>query len=116
MKLDHEIVRHVLLTVERDHQGPDWELVIPNSDFASFYAADKLLEGGFVKAEIVPGSDEDEAIHVTGLTYSGHVFLDTIRDPKAWTLAKKVARKAGSMSVQSLFSVAQAQLIERLSA
>ncbi|MGG5372850.1 hypothetical protein IGI67_004523 [Enterococcus sp. AZ196] len=36
---------------------------------------------------------------LNGLTWSGHHFLDTVRDPKVWRETKKVAGKFASVSL-----------------
>lgn len=46
------------------------------------------------------------------LTWHGHEFLDTLRDPTVWERAKGVAEKAGGASLQVLLEVGKAIIVE----
>lgn len=43
---------------------------------------------------------------VRSITWEGHKFLDTIRDPKVWRKTKSIASKFESVSVTMLSSIA----------
>ncbi|MHB1871977.1 MAG: DUF2513 domain-containing protein [Steroidobacteraceae bacterium] len=44
---------------------------------------------------------------LTGLTWRGHEFLDTIRDPEIWRKTKDAASKAGGFTVSLLADLAK---------
>ena len=91
----------------REHQGPGWELAISSEDFASYYVARKLTKHGFVRANSLPGDADDEWITIEEMTATGHEFLETIRDPKAWKATKAGARRVGNFSLGVLAAVAK---------
>jgi hypothetical protein len=107
MKLDHDILRELLLKVEREQDSPEWEEYIGSKDeYLRFYAVSKLIEGGFLKADSVPGTEPDEEFwRVTEITYDGHEFLETIRDSRIWKATKDAAQKGGATSVEILFNI-----------
>lgn len=43
---------------------------------------------------------------VTSITWNGHKFLDTIRDPKIWKTTKNVASHLESISITLLSNIA----------
>jgi hypothetical protein len=106
MKLDPDIVRRLLLDVEEQHDGPEWELSISNAEYPMFYAASKLVEAGYVLAETYPGSEpEEEHLAIRELTFAGHEFLDTVRDEKVWAAVKSGSKSIGSASLETLMAV-----------
>ena len=109
MKLDHDIVRELLLKVEREQDTPEWEEYIGSKDdYRRFYAVSKLVEARFLKAESLPGTEPDEEFwRVTEITYDGHELLETIRDSRIWKATKDVAQKGGATSVELLFKLAK---------
>ena len=112
MKLDHDVVRGLLLRIEREHDLPDWQLPIGDKDdYSRFYAATKLVEAGFIKAERVPGTEPDEEYWViTELTKHGHDFVDTVRDPAIWNKTKAVAKKTGAATLDAMFTIGKGLL------
>jgi Hypothetical protein (DUF2513) len=44
---------------------------------------------------------------INGLTWAGHDFLDSIRDPKIWEKTKKGAEAAGGFTVDLLKDLAK---------
>src|SRR3954471_3504709 len=95
MKLDNDVVRDLLLQIEGEQDSPDCQLPIGDKDdYSRFYAATKLVEAGFIKAERVQAEDGECCI-IFMLTYAGHEFLDKVRDSKIWKAVKEAASKAG---------------------
>lgn len=106
MKLDPDIVRRLLLDVEEQQNGPEWEMSISNIDYPTMYAASKLVEAGYVLAWTVPGSEPDEEyLAIRELTFGGHEFLDTVRDEKVWAAVKSGSKSIGSASLETLMAV-----------
>ncbi len=111
MKLDHDIVREVLLYLE-DHLELNDELdstkiIIPEvtADEVA-YTLLRLSEADFIK--II--TDEDLSgnldIFVKSLTWKGHEFLDNIRSNNTWDKVKKVAAEVGADSLSTLQKIA----------
>jgi hypothetical protein len=48
------------------------------------------------------------------LTFHGHEFLDTIREPEIWHTTKESAKKVGGAGVQMLFEIGRACLKQKL--
>lgn len=116
LKRDIDLVREILLAIERDprmHGG--------QTEGAMTWLAASAADFGLDRAV---HSDEEVAYHVrmlieegfvTGrkqfplvgaLTWKGHEFLDTVRDGEIWRQTKDTAAKAGAYSLQALFAIA----------
>ena len=111
MKLNHDIVREVLLYLE-DHLELNDELdstkiTIPEvtADEVA-YTLLRLSEADFIT--II--TDEDLSgnldIFVKSLTWKGHEFLDNIRNNNTWDKVKKVAAEVGADSLSTLQKIA----------
>lgn len=107
MKLNHDCVRDLLLLIEEVQVGDyidvsSYQLKNYSSEDLC-YTADKLLEAGYINGKIYPA---DNVIYwrfsVSSLTWTGHEFLDNIRDDGVWKDTKKVASKLTSVSLSML--------------
>lgn len=109
MKLDIDLMREILLQIEEEHQGPDWELPISSMDYSRFYVAEKLAEKGLIRAHTLPDTEDDSVqwMVIERMTVSGHEFLESIRDPKAWKAVKAIASKIGNSGIGILMDIAQ---------
>lgn len=107
MKLDQDCVRDLLLAVEELSQvnkTASLEHYVENSNLKEksyseeelMYTASRLKEAGFIHSQ--PNGDFSYYF-VSTLTYDGHVFLDTIRDPKVWAKTKEVTSRLASVSL-----------------
>ena len=115
MELNHETVRSLLLKVEAEQRSLGWMLAIGSENFEQFYAATKLIEGGFLDGQVIAGMDEDEGeVMITSLTYRGHEFLDSVREPEVWSAAKAGAKKAGAFSLEILAAIARAVVLQQV--
>ena len=98
-----DLVRDILLRIE------EW---IPTKDeigmtFAKgpiadpvFHHVGLILDAGFVRAVFMAAPS---AYHVSGLTWAGHDFLDSIRDESVWSaVKKKLTAVGGSASIDVL--------------
>lgn len=115
MVLDHDCVRAVLLAVEQCpfNQTMNVEKLadkLPEFEQNTiWYACLKLAEGGLLDAITVPlpRSNMPGIKQITGLTYEGHEFLDTIREKTAWEKTKEIAQKTGAGSIKFLGEIAK---------
>jgi hypothetical protein len=83
------------------------------SDIA--YCTLRLREAGYIETigqDI--SSSYGRIIKIRGLTYSGHLFLDNIRDNQVWAGVKKKASVFKSTSINILAGLAEAFLKEKL--
>ncbi|WP_350614655.1 DUF2513 domain-containing protein [Pseudomonas sp. HY7a-MNA-CIBAN-0227] len=113
MQRDMDLMRLVVLEVEKDHQGPN-ELV-SYEDFET----DMVIDG-FTPAQVeyhlklaiqsrifdIPGNAGGLYIF-SGLTPSGHDFADSVRDEKIWKMTKEGALKAGGFTFELLGQLAK---------
>lgn len=107
MTLDKDLIREILLALEADVSDPRHpvDLTIPGHTAREIsYHVRLLAEAGFVKA-LDFGSFDGDTWQPQRLTYSGHEFLDTVRDPEVWRETKEAAKKIGASSVQLLWEL-----------
>lgn len=74
-----------------------------------WYACLKLGEGGLLDMMTwpMPSYNLDGIKQITGMTYEGHEFLDTIREKTAWDKTKEIAKKTGAGSIKFLGEIAK---------
>jgi Hypothetical protein (DUF2513) len=114
MKRDMEYVRELLLKIEA---APD---VIAQSSAllpASWTAEDKLKlnyhlgmlidETGFVTGISARTMTESSWLRLQ-LTWQGHEFIETVRDPEVWMRTKEGAKKAGNFGLELVIDLAKA--------
>ena len=118
MKLNHECIRDILLTIEN-------KLVVATyikgltafddlkySDNDKFYSIQKLIEAGYLEgnAGFFLGSTPEHPnynIFIKSITWYGHQFLDNIRDDGTWKKAiSTIGAKAKSVSIEIVSQVA----------
>ena len=101
MKRDMDLVRELLLKLESWPTGRGDNVIIQPSDpklseghsvHEIDYHLDLLMEAGFITG---PRSQPMEGIMFRHLSWQGHDFLDSVRDPKIWAKTKKGAEDAG---------------------
>lgn len=115
MMLDHDCVREILLAVEQCpfNQATNVEKLseqLPDFDRETiWYACLKMGEGELLDVMTVPmmGSNLPGIKQITGMTYQGHEFLDTIREKSAWDKTKEIAKKTGAGSIKFLGEIAK---------
>ncbi len=115
MKLDRDLVRELLFALEAK---PDFAMrraadITPdgrNKDDVA-YALMKMHEAGFITGETLRSkSTPDRVIEVIPfeLTYRGHEFLDSVRDPIIWKKTKDGAQKMGGAGIEFMWEMAKA--------
>ena len=120
MKRDMDLIREILLRVEAadrfngamlsaDASG----LGISGCDKMQFAYNTALL----IEAKMLTGNAKMAVIGqvlVGGLTWTGHEFLDTIRDNDIWAKAKTAASKVGSVSIAFMWELAKTEIKVKL--
>ncbi|HGO2866428.1 TPA: DUF2513 domain-containing protein [Staphylococcus aureus] len=115
MKLNHDCVRHLLLEIETNKKisEPLTEynfkdnVVFGKYDFETvMYTLLKLEEAKFVDVKFLWEDGHVYGYAINDITWSGHEFLDNIRDTQTWKEVKKVANKTTSISETLLSKLA----------
>lgn len=113
MKRDMDLVREILLHAEALSSGyvndvPELEGYTEEQVGYHIYLMEKA---GLVDAadSSTLESDSPSAI-LLNVTWQGHDFLDSIRDPEIWKQTKEVARRAGGFSFELLGDLAKGLL------
>lgn len=112
MKLNMDIVRSLLLQIEED-TTLDHTILFEKSETNpdTFYALLKLKEAGYINSIETNTWVGIVQIEAKSLTYEGHKFLDTIRDPKIYREAKKSVKGFASVSLD-IFSKVAVQILK----
>jgi hypothetical protein len=117
MKRDMDLIRNLLLEIE-DSDRP----VLYISHFLGSerfqdveqavleYHFRLLIEAGFLDADRKQGISTVGSWYIRHLTWEGHEFLGTIRDPEIWRRTKEGASAAGGWSVGFIRDVGTAYL------
>lgn len=120
MQRDMDLMRLVVLQVEKDHQGPND--LIEYEDFNHH-----MVIEGFTPAQVeyhlqlaissrlfeMPRNAGGLYIF-SGLTPSGHDFADSVRDEKIWKITKDGALKAGGFTFDLLGQLAKGLVKQQL--
>jgi hypothetical protein len=117
MKRNMDLVRELLLRIEAQHipvgsalflmfDQPPLKTAGENVDEIA-YAVRMIEDAGFV--DLTP-TQPAVGVGLRGLTWSGHEFLDSVRDPKIWLETKEAASKAGGFTVGLLAELAKGLL------
>jgi hypothetical protein len=119
MKLNYDCVRSVLLTVEKSKTIDEelninpltvetiFEQLPKYEDNEILYTIEKLKEAGYINATIQFAAGHYIDGFISSITYSGHEYLDNIRDPKVWRKVKSVLAKAGATTLPLISQAAQ---------
>jgi hypothetical protein len=116
MKRDPDLIRDLMLTLE----GADGaeSLAVPIIPGYSQTQVDHhfrlLVEAGLASAAYT--SPDTRRWFAIRLTWAGHDYLDTIRDPAIWRHTKNAMHKAGSWSLETMGAIAKAAIMSKLEA
>ena len=114
MKRDMELVRELLLFLEDKpdpaHLEADRFPMPCRSPSEIQYHLNLLYQAGFLNGEPIKSSTSDRLIKVLpfDLTWQGHEFLETVRDPEIWRKAKAGAASVGTASIEFIWGMAKA--------
>ncbi|GAA0434636.1 DUF2513 domain-containing protein [Virgibacillus salarius] len=115
MKLNQDCVRSILLELEEQLTLNETLVLQDLKDFETFnkfgyqtsvYALLKLKEADFIDGQVLRSDEEIIDIGIISITWSGHLFLDNIRDKVVWTKAKDSVKSLSSVSLSILSNVA----------
>ena len=122
MKLDHECVRDILIYVE-DTLGLKQFLTVEEDVLPQYsvndvvYAAEKLIEAGYLNGKIRNTMDQGSLpiVTIASLTWVGHSYLDNIRSNTVWEPTKSVIAKIGSASLGMAGQIASTIITQLIS-
>lgn len=112
MKRDMDVVREILLaledgrdTISHNHPvaGHDLEVVL--------YHVKVMAQGGLIRYAQL--NDRLGYAVGTEVTWAGHDFLDSVRDPAIWKKVKAGATSAGGFSIELMKGFAKALIKEQ---
>ena len=133
MKLDYDCIRDTMLVIEsidtiiEDDEGEIVCEEITLNQLADalkekkkkytkkeiYYTLKMLYQAGYLDVSEDWANDSLNNCCVNSLTFSGHKFLDTIRDNKVWHFTKGILSKFASVSVPMIENIAS-QVITNL--
>lgn len=121
MKRDMDLVRALLFYFEQK-AGPEAiqaeNIAIEGHDVSSLkYHLNLMYQAGLLNAEAVTSStNTSRLIYVIpfDLTWEGHEFLETVRDPEIWRKAKANGKTAGTASIEFIWSIAKALVLSAI--
>ncbi|CAM2852553.1 TPA: DUF2513 domain-containing protein [Legionella pneumophila] len=102
MKRDWDLVRDILLRVEdlSSNQNLTLSHFSDKDLYLVSYHVKMLCEAGLINANIVNDlSTQPSQFFVSGLTLSGHEFLDAIRVESIWTKTKAYFKTNGGVMI-----------------
>lgn len=112
MKLNVDCVRDVLLEFETLPIGNYSEYSFPISIEKYgvenvFYTLLKLSEAEYINAEFIRTMDgRAHTVNLYDMSFSGHQFLETIRDSNIWAKTKRIVGNVGSSGFGLISQVA----------
>lgn len=118
MKRDLELVRDLLLKIEAGQKvfetlSSEYAAMLHVTDLPPLTQAeadallghlDLLENAGLIE---ISSRSTSGSIYVKGLTWSGHDFLDSVRDPEIWAKTKKGAEEAKGFTFDLLKDLAK---------
>ena len=119
MKLNYDCVRSVLLTVEKSKTIDEelninpltvetiFEQLPKYEDNEILYTIEKLKEAGYINAALQFAAGHFIGGAVSSITYSGHEYLDNIRESEVWRKVKAMLKNAGAITLPLISQAAQ---------
>lgn len=129
MELNKDCVRDVLLSCEEllkmDEEGymnslshEELEQVLPNYKTEDIiYTVVKLKEAGFLDVKVTRASGNILVdVRINDITFTGHEFLNDIRDNDNWKKVKDIAKSVGAFSINMIAQIAVGVIQTNISA
>lgn len=111
MKLNHDCIRDLMLFSEkvlnmRNYISCSALELPPYTNDELIYTASKLIEAGYLEGNVLKSLEGGRNVRISSITWSGHEFLDTIRDDGVWKSTKEKLNKFPSVSIGFISDVA----------
>ena len=119
MKRNMDLVRDLLLAIEKHPTLADGSQILSVDSSEELGIQDHSLEEIFYHLELLikKGLIDGEITLlylISGLTWDGHDFLDSIRDPVIWQETKEGVKKAGGFSLELLSDLAKGLIKKKI--
>lgn len=113
MKRDMDLVRDILLAIEKDSRfdGSGWHQPDDPADLGLTQCTYEQLAYHLtllIEAELVEGKTAMRMPMINRLTWQGHEFVSDVRDPVVWRKTKDGAKMAGNAGIQFAWQIAKA--------
>lgn len=112
MKMDKDLVREILITIEDSADDPRGWITLELEGYSAnhvSYHVQLLDEAGYIEAQNLSSLGKDGyEWQPKRLTFQGHEFLDTIRDNELWRRTKDTAKDLSIGGLKALFEIARA--------
>lgn len=102
MKRDMDLVRQILLAVEGSSDLIVLSFTVDTDPQTKQFHLRLLQDAGHLSYEKSPAG----GMYGWRMTWTGHEFLDEVRDPEIWRKTKEGADKVGSWSIKLLGEIA----------
>lgn len=98
MKRDMDLVREIMLKVEALPPGPPVLYRIGEvEDLVLLNHLEMLIEAGLVRGKISRSQgSRGDVIGISTLTWEGHEWIDTVRDPRVWDETIAALQESGA--------------------
>lgn len=105
MKRDMNLIREILLEIERYPTREFYQLEIPGRQTDEVvHHLYLLMDAGFIEGQVVSGTDMP--IIVQAMTWAGCEFLDAARSETIWNATmKKIGETTGAVAMPVLISL-----------
>ncbi|MGW5959352.1 DUF2513 domain-containing protein [Methylorubrum thiocyanatum] len=105
MKRNMDLIRDFLLAIEDGLESLQYKQQLPDKPYDGhevWYHYELLKDHKLIKirAELLGGQ-----VIFDGMTWEGHDFIDTVRDPKIWKKTKEAASNVGSVGFKALVEI-----------
>lgn len=126
MKLNYECIRDFLIDIEENagflDEIPVSEIIKRLSGYSPddiAYTAIKLTEAGYINSfDAMQGVNNakffPEHYIIKDITFSGHEYLNSIRDSRIWSAVKKEISALSSVSLPIIQQIAQRLILKQL--
>lgn len=119
MKRDMNLVRDLLLVIENDPQFDGMSQIMPEDPSDLGIIGHSFEEVAYhlnmlIESDLVVGKTMMQMPMISKLTWQGHDFLDSIRDPIIWRETMEGAKKAGGFSLELLGALAKGLIKKKI--
>lgn len=116
MKRDMDLVRQIMLNVEDMPVGPPIQYRVGEVEDRVLLAhMEMLISAGLVAGKISHSlGARGDVIIISGLTWEGHEWIETVRSDDVWAQVKEILADQGAMTYELTKAVAGQLLRRRL--
>lgn len=116
MKLDHDLIRELLLALEditdgfqNIHISHIQERYLPDYDLkAIYYHVKQLSQAGLIQT---PGVSSK---HIIDITWYGHQYLANIKNDSIWSKTKEIIKPVGTVTLDVVAEIAKTLVLKSL--